>query len=185
MNGIRADDVVGTHIRSVVDRDLIDTSATLRVLETKKQVNMLQYVSRTQKHLLLTGTPLFDENDNISLVVVNERDLTQLNATKEQLEQQRQVSQKYMETLTELSMQELRDEQIVAESPQMQAVLRTALKLAHMDLSNILLLGESGTGKGLLAKYIHNKSPRREKPFIQINCAALPETLLEAELFWV
>jgi PAS domain S-box-containing protein len=183
LNGLKADDVVGTHIQSVVDRGLIDTSATLKVLETKKQVNMLQYVSRTKKHLLLTGTPLFDENGEVSLVVVNERDLTQLNATREQLEQQRQVSQKYMETLTELSMQELKDERIVAESHQMQAVLRTALKLAHMDLSNILLLGESGTGKGLLAKYIHNKSPRREKPFIQINCAALPETLLEAELF--
>ena len=183
LNGLKAEDVVGTHIRSVVDRGLIDLSATLRVLETKNQVNMLQYVSRTKKHLLLTGTPLFDENGDISLVVVNERDLTQLNATKEQLEQQRQVSQKYMETLTELSMRELKEERIVAESHQMQAVLRTALKLAHMDLSNILLLGESGTGKGLLAKFIHNKSPRREKPFIQINCAALPETLLEAELF--
>jgi transcriptional regulator with PAS, ATPase and Fis domain len=58
-----------------------------------------------------------------------------------------------------------------------------ALKLARLDVSNILVMGESGTGKGLLAKFIHQSSARKKKPFIQINCAALPETLLEAELF--
>jgi transcriptional regulator with PAS, ATPase and Fis domain len=52
-----------------------------------------------------------------------------------------------------------------------------------MEASNILILGETGTGKGLLAKFIHQFSHRKNKPFIQINCAALPETLLEAELF--
>jgi transcriptional regulator with PAS, ATPase and Fis domain len=52
-----------------------------------------------------------------------------------------------------------------------------------MEASNILILGETGTGKGLLAKFIHQTSDRKKKPFIQINCAALPETLLEAELF--
>lgn len=52
-----------------------------------------------------------------------------------------------------------------------------------MNASSVLLLGESGTGKGLLAKFIHKNSPRNNKPLIQINCASIPESLLEAELF--
>ncbi len=181
--GVKAEDVVGKNIRAIQEEGLIDHSATLRVLTTKRRVNLLQYVSRTQKHLLLTGTPLFDENGEISLVVVNERDLTQLNAVKEQLEQTRMVKEKFEDELAELSMRELREERFIAESPQMKQVLRTASKLARLEASNILILGESGTGKGLLAKFIHNNGNRRSKPFIQINCAALPENLLEAELF--
>ena len=181
--GIKAEDVVGQNIRSVVEQGIIDNSATIRVLATRKPVNMLQYVSRTKKHLLLTGTPLFDDQGRISLVVVNERDMTQLNEVREQLERERQVSQRYKSKLAELSQLEVRGEPVVAESEAMSRVLQTALKLANLDVSNILLLGESGTGKGLLAKFIHNKSRRSDKPFIQINCAALPESLFEAELF--
>jgi len=58
-----------------------------------------------------------------------------------------------------------------------------ALKIAHISASGILITGESGVGKGVIAKFIHINSSRREKPFVQINCAALPESLLEAELF--
>ena len=61
--------------------------------------------------------------------------------------------------------------------------MSTAAKLSISEISNILILGESGTGKGFLTKFMHNSSKRRKKPFIQINCAALPENLLEAELF--
>jgi transcriptional regulator with PAS, ATPase and Fis domain len=78
---------------------------------------------------------------------------------------------------------ELKGQEIVAENEDMQLVLHYALKLAHLEASDILILGESGTGKGLLAKFIHKNSNRSKKPFIQINCAALPENLLEAELF--
>ena len=133
--------------------------------------------------MLATGTPAFDENGEISLVVVNERDMTRLNELLEQLNETRRVSNTYKEALTDLQMVELKRGEIVAESRAMKQVLKTALKLSHMEVSNILIQGDSGTGKGLLAKFIHQQSQRAGKPFIQINCAALPENLLEAELF--
>jgi len=80
-------------------------------------------------------------------------------------------------------MREIEIDSFIAESEKMQQILKTALKFAHMGVSDILLLGESGTGKDLLAKPIHKNSERRSDSFIQINCAAIPENLLEAELF--
>ena len=71
---------------------------------------------------------------------------------------------------------------IIAGSPQMLKVCRTVEKIAGMDVTT-LLLGESGTGKEILAKALHSLSPRSGKRFIAINCAAIPETLLESELF--
>ncbi|MGC9017734.1 MAG: sigma 54-interacting transcriptional regulator, partial [Caldimicrobium sp.] len=71
---------------------------------------------------------------------------------------------------------------IIYASPEMKEVIKIALKIAPTK-ATVLLRGESGTGKELLARAIHYASPRANKPFIAINCAAIPETLLEAELF--
>ncbi len=183
LNGITARDVIGKRIVDLLEMGLFDRSVTVEVLETRRQVTVMQYIQKTGRHLLSTGTPVFDEQGEISLVVVNERDMTQLNAIRAQLEQTHMVTEKIKDELAELSMLELKDQEIVAESEPMRQVLRVALKLANIDASNILILGESGVGKGLLAKFIHKSSKRSKKPFIQINCAALPESLLEAELF--
>ena len=74
-------------------------------------------------------------------------------------------------------------EQIVGQSPAMQKMLSLAAKVAESEVSSVLLQGESGTGKDLVAKAIHYGSHRAERPFVAINCAALPATLIESELF--
>lgn len=183
LNGIEGGNIIGKNVRDLVEKGLFDRSVTLEVLEAKRQVSVMQYIGQTDKYLLATGTPAFDDDGNVSLVIVNERDMTQLNAMREELERSQMITEKIRTELTELSLLELKEQEVVAESKAMRQVLRVALKLAGVEASNILVLGESGTGKGLLAKFIHKNGPRSGKPFIQINCAALPESLLEAELF--
>jgi two-component system, NtrC family, response regulator AtoC len=73
--------------------------------------------------------------------------------------------------------------QIVGESPAMKKMLGLAAKVAESEVSSVLLQGPSGTGKDLVAKAIHYGSQRAERPFVAINCAALPATLIESELF--
>ncbi|MFN3264664.1 MAG: sigma 54-interacting transcriptional regulator, partial [Aquificaceae bacterium] len=85
--------------------------------------------------------------------------------------------------VNEVSICELGEEEtIITKSPAFQKVLDTVKTVSDYDV-NILLEGETGAGKSLLARYIHYLSPRRDGPFVKVNCAAIPESLLEAELF--
>jgi two-component system, NtrC family, response regulator AtoC len=73
-------------------------------------------------------------------------------------------------------------ENIIGRSDPMQLMFKTVEKIAEFK-STVLIMGESGTGKELIARALHNRSPRREKPFVAVNCGAIPENLLESELF--
>lgn len=183
INEIRKEEVVGRSVYDLVEEGMYDESSVVMVLEQKKQVSIVQEIKRIKKKALVTATPVFNEQGDISLVVVNARDMTQLNNMKAQLEKSLQESDKLKETLKEINLLEVSRKNVIGESETFQSVLKVALKLAQMEVSNILLLGESGTGKGLMAKFIHRCSRRHKKSFIQINCAAVPESLLEAELF--
>ena len=90
----------------------------------------------------------------------------------------REVAQVRKERASEFNFR-----QIVGESPAMKKMLSLAAKVAESEVSSVLLQGESGTGKDLVAKAIHYGSQRAEGPFVAINCAALPATLIESELF--
>ena len=74
-------------------------------------------------------------------------------------------------------------EDVVSVSPKMTELMHFVKKVASCEASTILIQGESGTGKDLIAKTLHYESSRRDKPFVAINCSAIPETLIEAELF--
>jgi PAS domain S-box-containing protein len=96
-----------------------------------------------------------------------------------------------VETIRDLSLvEQLRKEldarhtfeDILSKSNKMQHVFELIPTIAESE-STVLITGESGTGKGLIARALHNKSPRADKPFITVNCGAIPDTLLESELF--
>ena len=183
LNGIKSKDVIGRSVDDLANRNVFDQSVTRKVLDTQRTQTIMQSMSKTGKSILCTGTPVTDDHGAICLVVVNERDMTELNFLRRKIEQNREITAKYKEKLADLSLLELIRNEIIAESSKMRQILQMALKLARINASNILILGESGTGKGLLSKLIHKNSTRRKNPFVEINCAALPENLLEAELF--
>lgn len=183
VEGLKAKDVLGKNINELLETGDIDQAVTPMVLKKKKKNSIISYKQKTQKTLLLTGTPVFDDSGNISFVIVNERDMTELTALRKKLETSNMLKEKIQDELSEASLKATRENPIVAESKEMISVLGVAKKLSRIEASNILILGETGTGKGLIAKHIHSNSRRNKKPLIEINCAALPENLLEAELF--
>ncbi|MCP4342175.1 MAG: PAS domain-containing protein [Desulfobulbaceae bacterium] len=183
LNGIKAKDVIGKNISELLDNRNFDQLVTTKVLTSGKQETIVQEIKKTNRVLLCTGTPARDENGNVALIVVNERDMTELENLRNKFAQNKKLTEKFKEELSELTLRELEHNTIIADSNAMKQILQKSLKLAHIGASNILILGPSGTGKGLLARSIHKNSNRRENPFVEINCAAIPENLLEAELF--
>ncbi len=107
-------------------------------------------------------------NEEIKLTI--KRILEQKRLVKENIALKQQISQR------------MECKEFIANSPAMLKIFETLEKVIPTK-SNIMLLGESGSGKGLIAEVIHCNSPRRDKPFISINCSAIPEGLLESELF--
>ena len=184
-SGIKAAEVVGRGFTELEHIGVFkeDVQYISEAVETKRRVITFNVHPRSKRLVLGNATPVLDEDENVLWIVGNENDLSELKALREELENALAVSQKAKEELTGLNLAELRDQEIVVKSKAMLQVLQVANKLAKIDASHILITGESGTGKGLLAKFIHKKSVRSVQPFIQINCAAVPENLLEAELF--
>ena len=113
-------------------------------------------------------TKPFDHMDKIALIVRNACDRRRLLRRAEMLEQELQEKHRF--------------ENMIGASPKMQEVFHTIERISK-STSNVLIQGESGTGKELVASAIHYSSPRKEGPFVVINCAALTETLLESALF--
>ena len=183
LNGITSTQVLGKHVSSIVNGGLTDQSVTMEVLEHKRPVSLIQYIEPTGRQLLVTGTPTFDESGEVSFVVVNERDVTDLNALKASLEMAMREKQKAQDELEGLQALGTEDRKFVADSKAMRQSFMTAMKLSRLDAPTILILGESGVGKGMLAKFLHQQSRRSGKPLLSLNCAALPESLVEAELF--
>lgn len=181
ITGLKREDLIGRNMVDLVREGVFDHSATLDVLEQRSQVTIIQKIMG-DKHLLVTGTPIFDDENGIALVVTNVRDITLLNELKAQLDESRRLSSRYYQSLVEKEKFQHDLQDMVVKSGAMIQTVQRAIKVAAADAS-VLLSGESGAGKSMLARIIHLVSPRKERPFIKINCGAIPDSLIESELF--
>jgi PAS domain S-box-containing protein len=181
INNIRAEEVIGRNMYDLVKTKLIERSAALEVIEKQAAVSFL-CSTREGRKLIKSGTPIFDDDGRLSKIVVSERDISEMDEMQRRLEEQAALSHQFQHQILEMQQAELASTKIIAKSPSMIRALNQALKVSQSE-SSVLILGESGVGKGLFADLIHLRSKRAEKPLIKINCGAIPETLIESELF--
>lgn len=159
-----------------------DIPIAYRALIERKVQNGIQEIS-TGKSVMVTATPVLDDDGNIRYIVVDARDITELQRLKEELEKTKQLNDLYRTQLIQLTRDRLAESKIIARSKAMLEVLELALRVAPTD-ATVLLLGESGVGKEVIAEAIHQTSDRAGKgPFLRLNCNSMPRDLVESELF--
>lgn len=158
-------------------------NSTLKTVIKTKQSKTIAEISPLGNRLLITANPVIDESGQVSRIVFNIRDLSEIDQLKRELQETRSLNLRYKTELRRLHQRGDRDDIVItSNSPEMQKVINLCARVAQVDVT-VLLLGESGVGKDVLANFIHNCSPRCSGPFIKINCGAIPEPLLESELF--
>ena len=181
ITGIKENEVIGRNMQELIDEGLFTESVTLHVLNQYRQVTITSQI-RTGKEVLVTGTPVFDENGNIIRVITTLRDLEELNMFRRKLYESCKQSERDKVELSYLRLQQLNLENIVMKSEQMQNIIKIALQVGEVN-STVLITGESGVGKEIIAGVIHSANHDNDRSFIKLNCGAIPENLLESELF--
>ena len=179
--GVDGDYVVGKSIYELEEEGVFTPSIIAKVLEKKEKITMQQR-NRTARRIVVTATPVFDEKGKIQLVVSFSRDITEMLELQRQYTQLENKIEQYTEEINQLRQKAAIEDGVIGKSRQMVDILETIHRVADFD-ANILFLGPSGVGKTMLSKIVHQQSKRNKGPFIDINCAAIPEHLLESELF--
>lgn len=178
---IKRSDMEGKSMRDLINPVWMPNSVAYVVAEQKTTVSKRQIV-KSGRHIMVTGKPIFERDGEIKKIVINARDITEIYDLSEELQKSKSAEKLYMERLSDFSQMNQKASPILAVSKEMKDALSLAEKVANFQ-ATVLILGESGVGKEEVAKFIHKNSMRRDKPFIAINCGAIPDNLLESELF--
>ncbi|WP_240374034.1 sigma-54 interaction domain-containing protein [Bacillus piscicola] len=168
--GLTKEEVIGKRSNELVEEGYWTPSIFPEVFEKKEPISVVQ-TTILGAELLTSAIPILNERQEVELVVTTAREIQ---------------SYKMLKTKDDLPTpsEEENDQStnIITNNEKMKNILKLSKKVATTN-SNILILGESGTGKGMLAQYIHEHSLRKNGPFLTVNCAAIPAELIESELF--
>lgn len=177
--GVEGSKLIGRKTTSLVEQGVFEKSVAEMATEAKQQKTVVQN-QNNGKTVLNTAKPILNEDGKVHRVVSTIRDMPMLKDLYDDLLKQKKLLEGYKQTYNIRMKKYLGD--IIAESNKMRDIVRFTQRIASND-STVLILGESGVGKGIIADLIHDVSHRSDNHKVSINCGAIPEQLLESELF--
>ena len=177
---VRRTDLLGKNIKDLVGT-VISRSTTVEALAQKKKVTLDQELLKSGRTGISTSVPILNGQE-IELIIGCNFDPESVETIQRQLELERKKSRMYLAELEQYKERQKARGGLIAQDKRTLEVLERAERVAKVD-SSVLIIGETGTGKEEFAKHIHQTSGRRDKPFVAVNCGAIPESLLESELF--
>lgn len=179
MFGAPESEIIGKSAFLLEKQGFFSTSVTCEVIRRNKRVTIIQKTA-ANKTVLVTGTPIFNKEKKIEKIINISKDITETKKLASDLKRLQTEHEWLKQEL--LKRTRLERGKVASESPEMKRIIDLIHHIANMD-AIVLLLGETGVGKGFMANMIHSISDRKDMPFISINCGAIPESLLESELF--
>lgn len=179
--GIKAEDAIGKTIYYMEEQKIFNPSVAKIVFETGSKVIVAQK-NKEGRSFIITAVPIKDEQDKIKYVVSYSLDITELKIIDDEMEKLNDDLLRYREELEEYRRSNTSIGDIADALPSIHEIYKLISKLTKYDV-NVLITGESGVGKTTFARLIHSKSSRADGPFIEISCGAIPDNLLESELF--
>lgn len=180
LTGIPKDQMLGRSVMDMVRGSIFDVVLNPEVVQTKQCVTRVQNISNGKK-LVLEGHPVFDAKGDVDYVVTFIRDVTTLSELRAQITSQKELLETFR-SLNNNSPDNLPKYPRIVHSTSMRSLYAEVATIAETD-ATVLLLGETGVGKDIVARRLHSMSPRSEKPFIKVDCGSIPENLIETELF--
>lgn len=156
-------------------------SIGLMVLKAKKKLSIVTRIERKDMTVIITGIPYFDENGKVEWVVTVMRDISEITDLKEKLEDMENDKEVYLNELKYLRKKQMGTD-LVGASSGIEKIRELINQVSKTDVT-VLITGESGVGKEVVAREIYKNSLRKNGPYIKVNCASIPGNLLESELF--
>lgn len=180
LTGLKKEEVIGHYVQDLEKDGTYNVALNPSVVKTGKPKTTIQN-TKTGRNVVLDSHPVFDQDNNVAFVITFVRDVTLLTQLKDQISHQADMIEKFYNEANFLRSKKFIDRPII-ESPKMKELENLLRRVAATD-STVLILGETGVGKDVFATQLHQNSPRRNEPFFKINCATIPESLIESELF--
>ena len=185
--GIKKELAVGTSVNDLETNGVLSKSITKEVLKRESELKdtaekgkpySLVQDTKTGHRLLVTSTPLYGRNGELYKIFNISKDVTSMKELEVKLQEAEELIKEYE---TKVSSME-NSQKIITSNLSMQHALNTVMQITTVD-STVLIEGETGVGKDVMARNIHDTSINKDGPFVKVNCGAIPDSLLESELF--